>query len=54
MGTEEMEWSEISNIAEYSVGMIILLEDGGMPIPYRCISVEEKQWIIDTQRTNSQ
>ena len=53
MGTDDMEWSEISSIGEYSDGMIILLEDGDMPIPYRCISVEEKQWIIDTQRTNS-
>ena len=54
MDTDDIKWSQISSIAEYSDGMIISIEDNGMPIPYRCIGVEEKQWIIGTQRANSQ
>lgn len=48
-GTEEMEWSDILIIREFSEGMIIFMKDGAMPIPYRCISEEEKHWIIETQ-----
>ena len=54
LGTIAIDWSEIINIVEYTDGMIIVLDSGGLPIPYRCISDEERQWILGTQKEVSE
>jgi hypothetical protein len=45
-GTITIEWNEIVNLHIADEGFILFKEKGGLPIPFRCISEEEREWII--------
>jgi hypothetical protein len=46
-GTLTVSWSELTEIYQSSEGLILIDEDGGLPIPFRCISSTERDWIVE-------
>ena len=46
-GTLTLSWNELISIYKSSDGLILFDEDGGLPIPFRCISSMERDWIIE-------
>lgn len=43
MGTKSVSWPEVQRVSECSVAYLIELEKGAMPIPFRCMNVEQRE-----------
>lgn len=44
-GEISIPWDEIINLHASADGFILFKEKGGLPIPYRCLSKQERDWI---------
>jgi len=46
-GTLTVSWSELTELYKSSQGFILIDDEGGLPIPFRCMSSAEIDWIIE-------